>query len=50
MDFDPETIRQFELGGRGRAAPACVDVFAQAGGTHVDALPDSAAIVRGAGG
>jgi ubiquinone/menaquinone biosynthesis C-methylase UbiE len=47
MDFDPETIRQFEHAGWERAAPAYADTFAHASGTYIEALLDSAAVGAG---
>jgi hypothetical protein len=38
MDFDPETIRQFEPAGRERSAYADADTFAPASGTCIEAL------------
>ncbi len=47
MDFDPETIRQFEHAGWERAAAAYADTFAHASGTYIEALLDSAAVGTG---
>ena len=43
MDFDPETIRQFEHAGWERAAAAYADTFARASGNYTGTLLDSAA-------
>lgn len=48
MDFDPETIRQFEHAGWERAASAYAETFARASGAYVEALLDRAAVVAGA--
>jgi SAM-dependent methyltransferase len=47
MDFDPETIRQFEHSGWERAASAYAGTFAHASGTYVEALLDRAAVGDG---
>jgi SAM-dependent methyltransferase len=47
MDFDPETIRQFEHAGWERAAAAYADTFAHASGAYIDALLDRAAVGAG---
>lgn len=47
MDFDPETIREFEHAGWERAAAAYADTFAHASGAYIEALLDGAAVVRG---
>ncbi|HEY1797666.1 MAG TPA: methyltransferase domain-containing protein [Stellaceae bacterium] len=47
MDFDPDTIRQFEHAGWERAAGAYADTFAHASGTYIQALLDAAAIGTG---
>jgi len=50
MDFDPETIRQFAHAGWEQTDAGRADVLAQAGGALSDALPDRAAVLRGARG
>lgn len=47
MEFDPETIRQFEYQGWERAAAAYGETFAQASGCYVEALLDAARIGAG---
>lgn len=47
MDFDPETIRQFEHAGWERAASAYAHTFAQASGAYVEALLNRTAAGRG---
>lgn len=47
MDFDPETIRQFEHAGWERAAAAYAGTFAHASGAYVEALLERAAVGAG---
>ncbi|HEX3884705.1 MAG TPA: methyltransferase domain-containing protein [Stellaceae bacterium] len=47
MEFDPETIRQFEHQGWERAAAAYGETFAQASGCYVEALLDAGRIGAG---
>jgi SAM-dependent methyltransferase len=47
MEFDPETIRQFEHRGWERAASAYGDTFAHASGCYVEALLDAGRVGAG---
>lgn len=47
MDFDPETIRQFEHAGWERAASAYAETFAHASGAYIEALLDRAVVGAG---